>query len=185
MNIMRKAVSALGGVFLAALLIAALAPKAARGVAAALVQVANTAANPVPMLDVNNPAYQPASLLISLSGAGATSITTPSSLPSGGAYRELVINWVTGICFADSPVFTISLGTDGSQLSFLTATGSSGSATTFFGSKTSLYASPGSTISLVVLNGSGVAIDFPPETVTSRGANASCVINADGYYVTE
>jgi hypothetical protein len=39
MNVMRKAVSALGGIFLAALLIAALAPKATRGVAAALVQI--------------------------------------------------------------------------------------------------------------------------------------------------
>jgi hypothetical protein len=48
MKTMRKAISALGGIFLAALLIAALAPKAARGVAAALVQVTNTGANPVP-----------------------------------------------------------------------------------------------------------------------------------------
>ena len=48
MNTIRKAVSALGGIFLAALLIAALAPKAARGIAAALVQVTNTGANPVP-----------------------------------------------------------------------------------------------------------------------------------------
>jgi len=48
MNVMRKVVSALGGILLAAMLIAALAPKAARGIAAALVQVANTPANPVP-----------------------------------------------------------------------------------------------------------------------------------------
>jgi hypothetical protein len=48
MNIMRKALSALGGIFLAALLIAALAPKATRGIAAALVLVTNTSANPVP-----------------------------------------------------------------------------------------------------------------------------------------
>jgi hypothetical protein len=39
MNAIRKAVSALGSIFLAALLIAALAPKAARGIAAALVQI--------------------------------------------------------------------------------------------------------------------------------------------------
>lgn len=185
MNLVRKAVSALGGILLAALLIAVLAPKTTRGVVAALVQVTNTTSNPVPTLDADNPAYQPASLQIPLASAASTSITAPGSLPSGGAYRELVINWVTGVCFADPPVFTISLGTDGSQLSFFAATGSSGTTITYFGSKTSLYASPGSTISLVVLNGSGVLIDYPTETVTSHGANASCLINADGYYVAQ
>jgi hypothetical protein len=39
MNVIRKAVSALGGVFLAALLLSALAPKATRAIAAALVQI--------------------------------------------------------------------------------------------------------------------------------------------------
>jgi hypothetical protein len=187
MNVIRKAVSALGGIFLAGLLIAALAPKAARGVVAALVQVANTSANPVPIFDVDNPAYQPASLEINLSDAASTSITAPSSLPSGGAYREVVINWVTGVCFGIpplSPPSTISLQTDGSQLSFFPATSASDSVT-YFGTKTSLFASPGSTIGLVVLNGTGVLIDFPTESVTTRGAAASCLINADGYYVTQ
>ena len=40
MNHVRKMLSALGGIFLAALLILALAPKATRGIAAALVQIA-------------------------------------------------------------------------------------------------------------------------------------------------
>jgi len=47
MNYVRKVLSSLGGIFLTALLIAALAPKAARGVAAALVQVVNPTLNPV------------------------------------------------------------------------------------------------------------------------------------------
>lgn len=187
MNVIRKAVAALGGIFLASLLIAALAPKATRGIAAALVQVTNTTANPVPMLDVNDPAYEPASLEFRLIDAASTSITAPSSLPSGAAYRELVINWVTGACLGASslsPPFTVSVKTDGSQLSFFAATSASGPAT-YFGTKTSLYASPGSTISLVALNGSSVSIDFPLETVTTSGASASCLINADGYYVTQ
>ena len=189
MNIARKAVITLGGVFLAALLIAALAPKATRGIAAALVQVTNTAANPVPTLDADNPSYQPASLEFTLDRAASTSITVPSSLPSGGTYRELAINWVTGACFGDlasslPAPSTISLKTDGSQLSFFAATSASGPAT-YFGTKTSLYASPGSTIALVALNGSGILIDFPLETVTTNGAMATCLINADGYYVTQ
>jgi hypothetical protein len=48
MNIIRKAISTFAGISLAVLLFAALAPKATRGVAAALVQVTNTSANPVP-----------------------------------------------------------------------------------------------------------------------------------------
>lgn len=109
MNIMRKAVSALGGIFLA-VLIAALAPEVARGVAA-LVHVTNTIANPAPMFDVDNPAHQPATLESELDGAASTSITAPTSLSSGGAYRELLINWVTGACSAIACVslpFTLS-----------------------------------------------------------------------------
>ena len=51
MKLTRKVLSALGAIFLAALLLVALAPRAARGVAAALVLVSNTSANPVPTLD--------------------------------------------------------------------------------------------------------------------------------------
>ncbi|MFY9801950.1 MAG: hypothetical protein WA211_15465 [Candidatus Acidiferrales bacterium] len=52
MNNTRKAITTLGGVLLAGLLLVALAPRAARGVAAALVQVSNTYSNPVPTSDV-------------------------------------------------------------------------------------------------------------------------------------
>jgi hypothetical protein len=52
MNFLRKVVTAIGSIFLAALLIAALAPKATRALAAALVQVTNTTSNPVPTSDV-------------------------------------------------------------------------------------------------------------------------------------
>ena len=48
MKILHRTLTSLGGILLAALLITALAPKAARGVAAALVQVTNTASSAVP-----------------------------------------------------------------------------------------------------------------------------------------
>jgi hypothetical protein len=188
MKLLKQAFGVLGALVVLAVIVALVAPKKARAMQALLVQITNTAANPVPMLDVDNPAHQPASLVLELDGAASTSITAPSSLPSGGAYRELVINWVTGACFApagNSAVLTISLQTDGSQLSFFPATESSGSTITFFGSTTSLYASPSSTVSLGVLNGAGVQIDLTTKTVSSTGANAFCLINADGYYVTE
>jgi hypothetical protein len=70
MNLMRKALSALGGILLAALLIAALAPKATRGIAAALVQVVGNVSvtnpldgngNTVPVLtkDADSPVRSP------------------------------------------------------------------------------------------------------------------------------
>ena len=49
MNLVRKAVSVLGAVSLAALLLVALASKTTRSMAAALVQVSNTSADPVPV----------------------------------------------------------------------------------------------------------------------------------------
>lgn len=52
MKQVRTVLLTLGGIFLAALLIAALAPRATRAVAAALVQVTNTTSSPVPVLDV-------------------------------------------------------------------------------------------------------------------------------------
>jgi hypothetical protein len=52
MNLIRKSISLLGSITLLALLLVALAPRAAHGVAAALVQVANSSANPVPTSDV-------------------------------------------------------------------------------------------------------------------------------------
>lgn len=73
MNFIRKAITTLGGIFLAALLLAALAPKATHGIVAALVQVANTSANPVPIFDVNNPAE---STIVNI-GCGAQTSTSP------------------------------------------------------------------------------------------------------------
>jgi hypothetical protein len=57
MKLARKALSALGGIFLAALLILALAPKATRGIAAALVQVVNTTSNPANVSESQANAY--------------------------------------------------------------------------------------------------------------------------------
>lgn len=48
MKTIRKSITLLGSITLLALILAALAPRSARGIAAALVQVTNTGANPVP-----------------------------------------------------------------------------------------------------------------------------------------
>jgi hypothetical protein len=98
MNILRKAVTTIGGVFLAALLITAVAPKAARGLAAALVQVSNTSANPVPTVsaDANFP-YE-ANLCTESNCSIPNSFSAPSTTTTGVAVKRLVIEDLNATC---------------------------------------------------------------------------------------
>jgi hypothetical protein len=90
MNFVRRALSALGGIFLAALLIAALAPRAAHAVVAALVTVTNTTANPVGTSDANNGAFQPVHFRIALNdNASSTGLIVNG--PTIPANKRLVI----------------------------------------------------------------------------------------------
>jgi hypothetical protein len=121
MNITRKAITTLGGIFLAALLISALAPQAARGVAAALVQIANTGADPVPIEDharqavllVAESLSVQSSVLIAFSGTHG-----PFSIPAG---KRLVIESVSGTLYLPAGSFPVgaalhgTLGTDYDQ----------------------------------------------------------------------
>ncbi|HXN98146.1 MAG TPA: hypothetical protein VN881_03685 [Candidatus Acidoferrales bacterium] len=102
MNILRKAVTTLGGVFLAALLITALAPRAVRGIAATLVQVTNTSANPVPTVsdDANFP-YE--AQIASDSSGFSDSFSVPSTTTTGVPVKRLVIEDLNAICGAASP----------------------------------------------------------------------------------
>jgi hypothetical protein len=106
MNILRKAVTTLGGIFLAALLITALAPKAARGVAAALVQVTNTSANPVPTVsaDANFP-YE-AQICAGDCGGFPNSFSVPSTTTTGVPVKRLVIEDLNANC-ASGPIATV------------------------------------------------------------------------------
>jgi len=110
MNLMRKAVSALGGIFLAALLIAALAPRATRGVVAAMVQVVNTSANPVPNQDVDNRGRATMELLTCDSTLDRGTLTcSPSfTVPAG---QRLMMDEIDGGCVTPSTntVFQSSL----------------------------------------------------------------------------
>ena len=102
MNLIRKAFTTLGGVFLAALLIAALAPRATRGVAAALVQVTNTASNPIPTED--GPGNFPfgASVCGQTGGTSCGELTqgffVPLTTSTGAAVKRLVIEDVSAAC---------------------------------------------------------------------------------------
>jgi hypothetical protein len=107
-NFIRKAFTSLGGIFLAALLIAALAPKATRGVAAALVQVTNTASNAVPTED--GPGNFPFVAAGLCAGANVNSecgglqagFGVPATTSSGAAVKRLVIEDLSADCNIDT-----------------------------------------------------------------------------------
>lgn len=107
MNSIRKAVTALGGIFLAALLIAALAPKAARGIAAALVQVTNTSSNPVPTVMSGTPfeaalCHSFGTTQGTLCGAQSSSFVVPSMTAAGAPVKRLVVEHFSGICAGEN-----------------------------------------------------------------------------------
>jgi hypothetical protein len=94
-----------GAVTLAAILSASIAPKSAHALVAALVQVTNTAANPVPTLDINTPAEEPFQTQLCF-GFGAFAnqcpappvFTVPSTTTDGATVKRLVIEDFSGIC---------------------------------------------------------------------------------------
>src|ERR1700732_4672430 len=103
MNLVRKTATTLGGIFFAVLLIAALAPKATRGIAAALVQVTNTSANPVPTVSADSPANFPfVALLCDFIQSGSCisfgEFKVPTTTSTGLPVKRLVIENVSGEC---------------------------------------------------------------------------------------
>jgi hypothetical protein len=112
MILIRKVLTTLGGILLAALLIAALAPKTARGVAAALVQVTNTASNAVPTED--GPGNFPfggilcAAFNSTACGTSAPPFLVPVTTSTGAAVKRLVIEDVSVGCGAVDPGSVVS-----------------------------------------------------------------------------
>ena len=93
MNVIRKTVSAFGGIVLAALLITVFTPKAARAIAAALVQIV-----PGTTTHMGQNESQLVSLLCnnengcySIDSTGAISLTTYYTVPTG--YTRIITDW--------------------------------------------------------------------------------------------
>jgi hypothetical protein len=111
MNLIRRTATTLGAIFLAALLLAALAPKATRGIAAALVQVTNTSANPVPVT-ANTASPFTGNLCLEVLEPGicqpnSNFILVPSTNAAGAPVNWLVIQQVSGLCTSDSSTSVI------------------------------------------------------------------------------
>jgi hypothetical protein len=118
MRLLKQALAILGTVVVMAGVVALVAPKAAQGIVATLVQVANTPANPVPTQAVDNPARQPVGLDVQDSiadgqpGAFATfgDANGPYTVPAG---KRLVVESI-------SAQFNLPTGQKPTDLLFLT-----------------------------------------------------------------
>jgi hypothetical protein len=108
MSFIRKAATTLGAVFFAALLITALAPKAVRGIAATLVQVTNTSANPVATVSADTNFSYVAFICSGACNANIfspipTSFTVPSTTTTGVPVKRLVIEDLNATCNQGQP----------------------------------------------------------------------------------
>jgi hypothetical protein len=165
MNLIRKVLTTLGGILLAALLIAALAPKATRGLAAAMVQVVNTPSNPVPYFDVNNPATEPfdASLCASHNAAvfgegfscsASGAFVVPTTTPDGRAVTRAVIEQVSGTCvtfqinFINLSLFRASGGHPPTYIPNSIDTGANSIGNSVFSPLVKMYLNPGEQVAL-------------------------------------
>ncbi len=101
MNYAKRVLMGVGVVVIAAMMVALLAPKAAHGLVAALVQVTNTTANPVP---TDDPAAEPFSWESSGSGTAINYVihgemfTVPTTTDDGKIVRRLVLESASVSC---------------------------------------------------------------------------------------
>jgi hypothetical protein len=87
------------------------APRAAHAIAATLVQVTNTPANPVNVLDAGNPANEPFEweAVSTLQPYNYSTFTIPSTTADGRTVQRLVIEEVTAWCSTNAPLPGIRL----------------------------------------------------------------------------
>ena len=80
MRILKRLLMGFGSILAAALLLALAAPKSAHAIVAALVQVTNTAANPVPVFDVRASAQQYVELACTFTAGNCAQINADGSV---------------------------------------------------------------------------------------------------------
>jgi hypothetical protein len=100
-SLAKRMVTVVGGLALAAFLLALAAPKAAHAIVSTLVTVSNTAANPVPTRATDNPARQAVLLAVAVEmsdgqGSGIEPLFTDSGQFTVPAGQCLVVDSVSG-----------------------------------------------------------------------------------------
>lgn len=156
---------AIGAVALVAMLADMLAPRAARAVVAALVQVTNTEKNPVPVHDVDDGTGFPFQAGTFLRGSGGflqcSPISVPSSTPDNAPVKRLVIEYVSGefLSGSESPILVALQFQQGQTFATVDLLPvKTGSNSTVVSTPTRLYLDPGSQLTcLAESSGSGAS----------------------------
>jgi hypothetical protein len=183
MNYIKKALTTLGGIFLAAFLIAALAPKATHAIVAALVQVVNTTANPVVNLSADTSTRVPYQSTQTFSwtqtSVYGSQLITFAQVPAG--YR-LVTENVSAYLYINSgnPTPNGNICTQFNQTTcfpFFSGiyTGSDGFSG-IINQQVTRYVGPGDTPLLAIEAAYSVTNPGFPNTVTLTGHLESCVV---------
>jgi hypothetical protein len=149
---------------LAMLVLIVVTPRAAHAITAALVQVVNTSANPIPNRDQDNPAQQPFQFLAQpdTRGTGTNRAETDINVPAG---KRLVIEYVSAGIAAGNGSVSVETTAGGSQAAWYFIDQAAPVFTRGF-FPTRIYADPGSTVSVTVF-----------------GANTQADVELSGHYV--
>ena len=195
MRFMKRLLVGIGAVALAGTLLTLLAPKAVHAAVAALVEVANTPANPVPNADVNAPGEEPLQTQICLTtpissdcGSTPSGFVVPATTSDGLSIKRLVIEQISASCSETGTVTSLQayLGfqmnenqVNGSAfpgiiyLPFTPTPGNLGAKNPVSSATTRAYADPGTEVTM-----------HQEFSTTSPPATLVCNYTVVGYYVT-
>ena len=104
MRLLKEAAGVLGALVVVAVIVAFIAPKRTHALVAALVQVTNTSANPVPVTATDNPANFPfggglcAAAVEGPCGSTPNFFTVPEKTSTGVTVKRLVIEEASALC---------------------------------------------------------------------------------------
>lgn len=180
MNFIRKAATTLGGIFLAALLIAALAPKATHGLVAALVQVTNTTSNPAVTLDADASTRLPYQSYQTVNTGGGGDEQLNASFPEVPAGYRLVIQninsgfYIVDKTFTPNGYVTTTFAPDKTFPQFMGSVEDFGTfAFSIIDSSVTRYVGPGDTPSVYIQ-----AYFYPSQTfpITVTGYLENCAV---------
>jgi hypothetical protein len=169
MNVLRRIAMAIGGTVVIALVIGLAAPKTVHAVVSALVTVANTSANPVPVQSVDNPARQAFQTLFGLFAGGGQmqgEFFVPNTTTTGAPVKELVIEEVSGFCTSGGPGEVVLSTNGGIPFTFLGV--ADGAGFSLSAQSVRFYADAGT-----------------PVSVGTGGVRTGCQISISGYLVTQ
>jgi hypothetical protein len=189
MRLLKQAMAVLGAVVVIAVIVVLVTPKTAHAVIATLVQVVNTSAQPVPILNAsaaNEPFF---ASLCKVAGTGIVfspnfcpphpgSFQVPQTTPDGAAsVKRLVIEFVTAQCAThNGTLVDVELITDTpfparvyNFVPFSTGAVSSGNVSAV-SQPTSIYANPNETYKLDYIE---------------NGDDALCQATVSGYFITQ